>query len=81
MPETGEGDILDDLIRALGERPMTRNELVRALSAKHRLKGSDVNSWLYTYADRYFTADRDPTEGLPTWSLSVSGQQRLKGLR
>lgn len=57
---------------------MTHNELVRALSPKHRLKGSDVNSWLYTYADRFFVADREPTEGLPKWSLSVGGRQRLK---
>jgi transcriptional regulator with XRE-family HTH domain len=70
MTSPDRDDLLDDMIDALISGPKTHNQLARILAPKHRVTGSDVNSWLYSYEGRFFIADRPPAQGLPTWRLS-----------
>ncbi len=78
MP-TGDA-ILDDIIDALVDGPKTHNQIVISLRGKRALTGTEVNSYLYTYRDRFFSPDREPQDGLPTWTLSERVRQnRLKG--
>ena len=75
MTTAGDDPVLDAIIEALVDGPLDHDQIARRTG----FKGSQVNSYLYTFQDRFFTPDRDPREGKPIWTLSETVRRaRLK---
>jgi hypothetical protein len=67
---------LDGVIDALVDGPRNHNEIARAMPPELEATGAKVNSYLYTHTGRFFSPDREPSEGIPTWTLSGPLQRK-----